>query len=263
MAAAQAGVVLVPIPTGSDGPNPETVDDVLRRSGARAFYAQPTFANPTGAQWSPERSRAILDIVRNRRAFLIEDDWAHDLGIDADPAPIATHDTEGHVIYLRSLTKSVSPALRVAAVIARGPVRDRIFTDLAAETMYVSGLLQTAALEVVSQPSWRAHLKRLRMELRTRRDFLAESVAEHVPQAHIENVPAGGLNLWLRLPQATDLARLSRDTAAHNVFIAAGDEWFPAEAASPHIRLNFSGPEPERYPEAARAIGVALTAQGC
>lgn len=34
----------------------------------------------------------------------------------------AAHNDAGHVIYLRSLTKSISPAVRVAAVIARGPV---------------------------------------------------------------------------------------------------------------------------------------------
>ena len=140
LAAAQADVTLIPIPSGPDGPDPDDVARAFDDTGARAFYVQPTYANPTGGQWSTERGRAVLDIVRARGAFLIEDDWAHDLSIDTDPHPVAAHDHDGHVIYLRSLTKSVSPSLRVAAVIARGPARDRIFADRGAESMYVSGL---------------------------------------------------------------------------------------------------------------------------
>src|SRR5690606_15355242 len=95
LAAEQAGVTLVPVPTGPDGPDPEDVAQALARSGAPAFYAQPTFANPTGVRWSASRARAILDAVRAAGAFLIEDDWAHDLGIDADAQPLAAADEDG------------------------------------------------------------------------------------------------------------------------------------------------------------------------
>ncbi|WP_367262292.1 aminotransferase class I/II-fold pyridoxal phosphate-dependent enzyme [Pimelobacter simplex] len=126
---------------------------------------------------------------------------AHDFGIDTTPRPVAAHDDAGHVVYLRSLTKSVSPALRVAAVIARGPARDRILNDRAAESMYVSGLLQQAALEVVSDPGWRTHLRRLRTQLRARRDLLVESLREHAPSVAVDVVPPGGLHVWARLPR--------------------------------------------------------------
>ena len=51
----------------------------------------------------------VLEVVRDHGAFLVEDDWAHDFGITADSAPLAALDDSGHVVYLRSLTKSVSP----------------------------------------------------------------------------------------------------------------------------------------------------------
>ncbi len=258
LAAEQAGVILVPIPAGADGPAAEDVDRGFARTGARAFYAQPTFANPTGAQWPTQIATAVLDIVRRHGAFLIEDDWAHDLAIDAEPHPIATKDDDGHVIYIRSLTKSVSPALRVAAVIARGPARERILADRAAESMYVSGLLQAAALDVVTQPGWRSHLRGLRQELRGRRDLLLTSLREHAPTAQVETLPVGGLNLWVRLPEGTDVDRLVRDCEIRGLVIATGTEWFPAEPSGPFVRLNYSGENPERFPEAAQILGEAL-----
>ena len=258
LAARNAGVRLIPVPSGPEGPDPDELARAFEETGARMFYAQPHYANPTGAQWAPGRGEQILEIVRSNGAFLIEDDWAHDFGINSNPAPVAAHDDSGHVIYLRSLTKSVSPAIRIAAVIARGPARDRILADRGAESMYVSGLLQAAALDVVTQPGWQTHLRSLRHQLQTRRDLLVASLQEHTPQAHIEHLPKGGLNLWLRLPDGTDLEQLAHDCEKAGAIIAAGTEWFPAEPAGPFIRLNYSGPNPGAYPEGARILGQAL-----
>ena len=232
-AAAQAGVRVVPIPTSPEGPDPDEVARAFDETGARLFYAQPTYANPTGAQWSAERATQILDMVREHGAFLIEDDWAHDFGITTTPRPMAAHDDAGHVVYLRSLTKSVSPALRIAAVIARGPARERILADRGAESMYVSGLLQAAALDVVTQPAWRAHLRGVREQLRARRDLLVGSLREHAPQAHIDHVPVGGLNLWVRLPDGTDLDALVLECERRRVADRAGDGVVSRRACRP------------------------------
>lgn len=257
-AAAQSGVRAVPVPSDASGPDPVELDRALDETGARLFYAQPTWANPTGAQWSAERATEVLEVVRAHNAFLLEDDWAHDFGITSEPRPIAALDDSGHVLHLRSLTKSVSPSLRVAAVIARGPGRDRILADRVAESMYVSGVLQAAALDVVIQPGWRTHLRGLRQQLRARRDLLVDSIREHAPLAHLDHVPTGGLNLWLRLPDGTDLDGLCQRCERAGLLVAPGKEWFPAEPAGPYLRVNYAGPNPTAFPVAARILGDAL-----
>lgn len=261
IAARQVGVRLVPIPTGTDGPDLVALERAFNDTGANVFYAQPNYANPTGAQWNPSIGARVLEMVRDHRAFLIEDDWAHDFGITTDATPLATRDDSGHVIYLRSLTKSVSPAIRVAAVIARGPLRRRLLADLQAQSMYVSALLQAAALEVVNGPGWQTHRRTLRKKLRTRRDLLVNAITTHVPDATIAAVPPGGLNLWVRLPDEVDLDRLVKDTESKGLVVAGGDEWFPAEPAGRYLRLNFAGPNPAAYEQAAVLLNEALTQQ--
>ena len=152
--------------------------------------------------------------------------------------------------------------MRVGAVIARGPARDRILADRGAESMYVSGVLQAAALDVVTQPAWQTHLRSVRHQLQSRRDLLVTSLREHAPQAHLTLVPKGGLNLWARLPDGTDVDRLSADCERAGVLIAAGTEWFPAEPAGPFIRLNYAGPNPGDFPEGARVLGQAIERNG-
>jgi DNA-binding transcriptional MocR family regulator len=259
LAAAQAGVTVIPISSGANGPDPEELSRAFEQTGARAFYAQPSFASPTGALWSPSLADKVLDTVRRHGAFLIEDSSALDFGITADPSPIAARDDSGHVVYLRALTKSVSPSVRVAGLIARGPAYERILADTQADSMYVSGMLQAVALDVVTQPAWRTHLRRLRHQLEARRDLLVSSLREHAPDAHLDAVPKGGLNLWLRLPDTTNVERVVQDCRSAGVIVGAGDDWFPAEPTGKFLRLNYAGPNPGEFPDAARIIGRAIT----
>ena len=259
IAAAQAGVRVVPVPSGPDGPDPDELARAFEETGARLFYAQPNYANPTGAQWSTERAEQVLDVVRAHGAFLVEDDWAHDFGISTTPRPVAAHDDAGHVVYLRSLTKSVSPALRVAAVIARGPARERILADRGAESMYVSGVLQAAALDVVTQPAWQTHLRGLREQLRARRDLLVNSLREHAPQAHVER------GACRRAEPVGTAARRHRPRPAGPGLRAQRPAHRPRHRVVPgrsyrglFIRLNYSGPNPAAFAEGARILGEAL-----
>ncbi|WP_291057404.1 PLP-dependent aminotransferase family protein [Herbiconiux sp.] len=257
-AARQAGLEIVPVPRAGEAVDPIVLAEAFERSRARLFYAMPHFANPTGATWSPAEARAILDVVRANGAFLVEDDWAHDFALDGAVHPLVAQDADGHVVSVRSLTKSVSPAIRIAGVVARGPALSRIRTDRVVDGLYVSGVLQTAALEVVTAPGWEPHLRRMREQLRVRRDSLAGLVTELMPAGTLTSVPPGGLNLWLRLPAGIDVEQYVRSCAADGVLISPGTEWFPAEPTAGFVRLNYSGPAPGRFAEAVAVLARRL-----
>jgi DNA-binding transcriptional MocR family regulator len=257
-AARQAGLRIVPVARGAGAPLSDKVDAAFGSSGAKLFYAQPHFANPTGALWSGADKRGILDIVRAHGAYLIEDDWAHDFGIDFDVTSLFGDDPDGHVIYVRSLTKSVAPSLRVGAAIARGPARQRIQADRTVDDLYVSGLLQVAALDVLTNPGWPAHLRYLRGELRLRRDELAREVVRHFGNEALTSMPRGGLNLWVSLPERTDVADLVIRSRDAGVMIAPGNVWFPTEAPGPFVRLNYTGAPPEQFAPALATLASLL-----
>ncbi|MGC0363579.1 DNA-binding transcriptional MocR family regulator [Rhodococcus sp. 27YEA15] len=259
-AAKQAGLVVVPVARAAQAPDPGDLAAALTSSGARIFYAQPHFANPTGAHWSRDEQDAIIDVARRHGVFVVEDDWAHDFGIDAEVTPLAARDPDGHVIYVRSITKSVSPALRVAAVVARGPARRRIETDRTIDDLYVSGVLQSAAVEVLTHPSWNSHRRMVRDLLRGRRDALIDALDAAVPELALTHRPLGGLNLWLRMPDGSDPEAFAARCLSRGLSISPGAEWFPAEPPGAYVRLNFGGSHPDHFPEAARILAGALRA---
>jgi DNA-binding transcriptional MocR family regulator len=256
-AARHAGLRIVPLARSGNAVTPAALDEALASSRARLFSAQPHIANPSGETWTHAEGDALLDVVRAHGAFMVEDDWGHDLAFDGPTVPVATRDRDGHVVHIRSLTKSVSPALRVAGVTARGPARARIAADRTIDELYVSAVLQRAALDVLSAPGRAAHLRGTREALRARRDALAGHIRNLLPDGVLGPLPAGGLNLWLRfqVASARDLAELC---ARRGVGVSPGDEWFPAEPPAAFLRLNYSGPDAARFEEAVRAIAAAV-----
>jgi DNA-binding transcriptional MocR family regulator len=258
-----AGLRAVPVPADEHGVRPELLASAFALTGARVFYCQPLHANPTGATLAPERRVAVLEAVAAAGAFLIEDDWARDLRIDGDaPPPLAADDPDGHVVYLRSLTKSAAPGLRVAAVSARGVAGARLKAARIIDDFFVSGPLQHATLELVSSPAWRRQHRTLRTALGERRDALVAALGEHLPEWQLAGVPAGGLHVWVRLPDGLDDVALTVRAAAAGVVVSPGRPWFAAEPPAPHLRLTYAGAAPAELAEGVRRLARAAGHQG-
>ena len=259
VAARAAGLRVVPVPSDADGVRPDLLAEAFARSRARLVYCQPLYANPHGSVLAADRRAAVLDAVAAAGAFLLEDDWARDLSTEADPPPpLAADDPDGHVVYVRSLTKSAAPGLRVAGIGARGAAGARLRAARIVDDFFVSGPLQEAALEVVFAPGWRRHRRRLRAELRTRRDALAAALRRHLPALAPTTLPAGGLHLWVALPEGTDDVALANAAAAEGVVVYPGRPWFPADPPGPFLRLTFAAAAPDALDEGVRRLARAF-----
>ncbi len=255
-----AGLVPVPVPTDAGGVRPELLEEAFASTGSRLFYCQPLFANPHGAVLAPDRREAVMEAARGAGAFVIEDDWARDFALEGGPPPtLASGDPDGHVVYVRSLTKILAPGMRIAALCARGPAGARLKAARLVNDLFVAGPLQEAALDALSSPAWEKHRRRLRRELRVRRDALLSAVRERLPGVGIPAVPAGGLHLWLELPEGADDALVAAEAGRAGAVVSPGRHWFPAEPTGPFLRLSYVGVGPE---ELARGVGILASVSG-
>jgi DNA-binding transcriptional MocR family regulator len=256
-----AGLHVIPVPTDEDGVQPHALAAAFAATGARLFYSQPTFQNPTGAVLAAARREQVLEAAREAGGFIIEDDYARWLGHGRPvPPPLIADDADGRVVHISSLTKAVSPNLRVGALIARGPVAERIRAHRLVEDFFVSRTLQEAALELLSAPAWRTHLARLARALTERRGALLASLAHHLPGARVDRAPTGGLHLWARLPDGIDEVTLAERAQAAGVLVSPGRPYFSAEPSAPHLRLSFAAAADTReLGEGVRLLAGVLT----
>ncbi|MFJ5266098.1 PLP-dependent aminotransferase family protein [Streptomyces sp. NPDC088387] len=241
-AARAAGLRPVPVPVDDGGVRVDLLADAFATTGARVFYCQPLFHNPTGVVLAPDRRRRVTEIAHAAGAFVVEDDFARRLGHGGQlPPPLVADDAYGAVVHISSLTKPASPNLRVGALVARGPVMERLRAIQVVDSFFVPRPLQEAALELVGTPVWPRHLRTIASALEERREAMLAALRRYLPDvAATVRAPAGGYHLWLRLPDGADETALTAALLRADVAVSPGRPYFAAEAPAPHIRLSFA-----------------------
>ncbi|WP_412543502.1 PLP-dependent aminotransferase family protein [Longispora sp. K20-0274] len=257
-AARAAGLRPVPVPMDDDGVRPDLLADAFAMTGARLFYCQPTFHNPTSTVLSAERRRQVLDVARAAGAFVFEDDFARHLGHGGPvPRPLVADDRDGTVIHGTSLTKPAAPSLRIGALVARGPVQERLRALRRVDDFFVARPLQEAALELVSSPAWDRHVRGLATVLRDRHAELASALARETPDWSQGRPVRGGLHLWVRLPAGADDIAVARAARRVGVAVSVGTRYFAAEPPEACLRIGFAAAaDRAELVEAARRLGT-------
>lgn len=240
-AARSLGLEPVAVPCDAEGLRPDLLQEAFERSGAKVLYCQPAFSNPTGLTMSATRRREVLDLARRNFAFVIEDDYAADLAYDGQSPPTLFSQDDGHVLYVRSLTKSVAPSMRIAALCARGPVMARLRASRVLDEFFVAKPLQSAALELVSSSAFPRHLRHLQAGLSQRMQAAQDWALALHPQVRIPVRPTGGYSLWLTLPEGCDDLQVAEEAAKCGVLVSAGQPWFPAQPVSGQLRISVAG----------------------
>jgi DNA-binding transcriptional MocR family regulator len=257
-AARAAGLRPVPVPLDQDGVRTDLLAEAFELTGARLFYCQPAYQNPTGVVLAPDRRRDVLEVARAAGAFVVEDDFARHLGHGTTvPRPLLADDQHGTVVQVSSLTKATAPSLRLGALIARGPVMERLKAIRHVDDFFLSRPLQEAAVELLSSPGWDRHLRALGPALRERCRALSTALAEDLPEWTIRHLPDGGLHLWVELPPGVDDLAVGGAARRHGVAVSIGRTYFAAEAPSSHLRLSFAaGADSAELRESARRLRV-------
>ncbi len=203
------------------------------------LYTIPTFHNPTGTILSSERRAELLELSSSLSLPLIEDDVYRELWLDEEPPPpLKSQDRQGNILYLGSLSKMMSPGIRVGWIIAPVPVIDRL-ADIKMQTDYgSSGLSQYVAARWLADGHQEQHQIWVRQQLRTRRARLLAALDQYFGDIAQWNVPAGGFYIWLRLPTNVNVHRLFTLALREQILIHPG--YMYDRQASHHIRLSYS-----------------------
>jgi len=216
-AATQFGRRIIAVEADQYGMVPEKLEQACRQHQPGLVYLNPTLQNPTAITMGERRRQEIASIARRCRVRLVEDDpyW---LLADAPPPPIATWAPE-QVYYISTLSKCLTPGLRVAFVLIRDPhERERFLVALRSFALMVAPLTAALATQWILDGSADGLMEGVRKEARLRHRMARDILAGRYGGA------GDGLHVWLELPGYWSSAQLAR--AADNEGIAVT----PAEA---------------------------------
>ena len=129
-----------------DGINLEELEEQFKSGKIKFFYTIPRFHYPLGHSYSDQEKRAILDLANQYGVYIVEDDYLGDL----DPKKGQTFhylDTEDRVIYIKSFSTSLFPALRITALILPNALK-KAFVSYKNILDYDSNLIMQKALSL-------------------------------------------------------------------------------------------------------------------
>ncbi|HEY1480278.1 MAG TPA: PLP-dependent aminotransferase family protein [Gaiellales bacterium] len=258
--AAQAEVVHVPV--DDDGIDPAGLADALERCEregrpAKLIYLIPTFQNPSGASLSLERRAAVIELAVRHDVLVVEDDPYSALRFEGDPLPtLRSMDPDGRVIYVGTLSKVLSPGLRIGYVAADHAILAKLNLCKQAADLCSSTLSQRLACVFFDDPRAQVLLDTQRDVYRARRDALASALASELPIGSSWTTPSGGLFLWATLPAGLDSDDLLVRCLSRQVAFVPGRAAYLDGQGARSLRLNFSAVDEETLREGARRLGA-------
>jgi len=255
------GIEMAGIAMDDEGMRMDALAETLDRLAGegrkpRCIYTLATYQNPTGAVMSKRRRQELVEISARHDIPVIEDNCYGDVHYDGDKQPaLYALDDNPRQVYLGSLSKIFAPGVRLGYILARPPVQQTILDrrhDAGPNT------LAAAITHAYLKDRLWDHIEMANDGLRVKRDAMVSGLRRELGnEAHVTN-PPGGLFVWVRLPDGTDIKRLMEIGEAHGVEFADGSAFHVRNDAGPCIRLAFGYPSVAEIEEGCVRLGKAL-----
>lgn len=221
------------------------------------LYTIPTFHNPTGTLMSEGRREDLLRFARSRMLPILEDNAYGELWFDEKPPKaLKAYDTTGSVIYLGTISKTMAPGLRIGWVVGPEAVVQRL-GDVKMQTDYgASSVSQWLMTELLLSGDYDEYLKKLRIELKERRDYTLGILKDEFSGMANWNVPEGGFYIWLRFDRKLPMDKIFSDALGSGVLLNPGNIYDYGENNA--IRVSYAYAKPEEQKKALKILsGIA------
>jgi 2-aminoadipate transaminase len=253
------GPDFVSVPTDDAGLLPDEVAKLGK--GASLLYALPNFQNPTGRTLSAERRAKLVEICARLGVPLIEDDPYGSLSYRGEPLPKMLTMNPSGVVYMGSFSKVLTPGIRLGYVVAPLPLARKMEQAKQATDLHTAQLTQMVVYEAVKDGFLNQHIPTIRKLYADQCQAMLDALAEFFPQGSTWTKPAGGMFIWVTLPEHIDSMKLLDEAIAQNVAFVPGAPFYANAPARNTLRLSFVTVPPEKIREGVAKLGKLISAK--
>jgi DNA-binding transcriptional MocR family regulator len=230
-AAAQFGRRILAVQADRQGMVPEMLEQACREHRPALVYLNPTLQNPTAITMSEGRRKQLASVARRCQVRIVEDDpyW---LLADAPPPPIAAFAPQ-QVYYISTLSKCLTPGLRVAFVLMRDPhERQRFLVALRSFALMATPVTAALATQWILDGSAGQLMDGVRKEARLRHRMARDILAGRYSGA------GDGLHVWLELPGYWTSAQLARAADSEGIAVTPAQAFATGSESVNAIRIS-------------------------
>ncbi|MDP9405051.1 MAG: PLP-dependent aminotransferase family protein [Actinomycetota bacterium] len=260
----QAEVVHVAM--DADGLDPVGLAATLDRLAARGrvpkfLYTVPNHQNPAGSSLSTARREAVAELAGRYDLLIVEDNPYGLLDFKGEIRPSLRSLAPERTLYVGTLSKILSPGLRVGWVLAPEPVRDKLVLLKEAADLCQSNLTQYVAERWFATQPWMAQVETYREVYRERCDAMLSELTASFPATCRWTVPTGGFFVWVRLPPGLDSRALLAKALSARVAYVPGAAFYADGSGTDELRLSFCFPPPGTIRDGVRRLAGVIDAE--
>ncbi|MEH6473102.1 MAG: PLP-dependent aminotransferase family protein [Halopseudomonas sp.] len=249
------GAKVKPLAVDSDG---LVVDDQL--SDCDLIFTTPSHQFPTTVTLPLERRLALLERASSDNFLIIEDDYECETTFADQPTPaLKSLDRNDRVIYLGSLSKTLSPGLRLGYMV--GPkelIREvREFRRMMLRHPPMNN--QRAVGLFLSRGYHDSLIRNLVQTYEERWTAVGDALQSWLPES-AKPPTFGGSSYWVKGPQGLDARELKRQALKQGVVIESGDLYFYQDNPPLNFfRLGYSSIATERIQPGIERLAQIIT----
>jgi GntR family transcriptional regulator/MocR family aminotransferase len=253
-----AGVRTVPLTIDEHGARTTELDGL---PGVRAALLTPAHQFPTGGPLHPARRVAAVDWAGSRGGLILEDDYDGEFRYDREPVGAVQGLDPDRVVYLGSVSKSLSPALRLGWMVLPAHLVDPVLTAKGEREAWASVADQLTLADFIDSGRYDRHIRRMRQRYRARRDRLLATLAARRPHITPTGI-AAGLHAVLHLPPGTEGAVVEAAAGQSIALDGLADFRHPDAGMPAHdgVVVGYATPPDHGYGPALEALCGVLPA---
>ena len=232
----------------------------LKKHKPKLIYVNPTFQNPSGSVLDLIARHKLLELAQELDVPIIDDDPYRELWFECPPPPrlqeLAHRSSKGMVITLGTVSKLLTPAVRLGWVMAKPPLMERLVRLKQVSDLHTSLLSQAVVLYYLRENRLSHRAQAMRQQYKERRNRLLRALQNELPQAQF-TAPAGGFYVWCRLPGVNSVSLFPR-ALSHGVSFVPGPSFHAYGDGMEWLRLSFASPPAELIDEGVKRLARSV-----
>jgi len=249
---ALTGNTVVPVPVDSNGLVVSAIP-----ADCKLVYVTPGHQFPTSVSLSPQRRSELLQAANAQGFLVFEDAYEAELEPEPSQSSLRAMDRSGRVLHAGSLSKTLSPGLRLGFLVATPEITREARALRHVLLRHGPTVVQETAALFLSLGHYDAHVSRLARRSRERWELMMAGIRRYLPDLAV--TPShGGSSFWLTGPQTLDSENLAERLQRRGVIIDAGPQFHMRNGGHNSFRLGFGFMRLERMDEGLRIIAATI-----
>ena len=188
-------------------------------------FTTPSHQFPTMVTMSQQRRETLLEAAVRQDFLVIEDDYESEMNyFNARSTSLRAQDTNDRVIYIGSLSKTVSPGIRLGFIVAHPEIIKQARIVRGVMMRHPPTIVQEVVALFFQLGHYDAHLRNIERRYKKRWHVMNDAIIEHLTMLE-KTTTKGGTSFWLTGPKGFDATELGERLRDRGVLIDIGERF--------------------------------------